>query len=69
MWSGAAPGLLLQQIKVKGLLYSKKAIWGYFVEVHMADRLIIRTEMATYDDTFNVWDFPGAWIIAGAALD
>ena len=63
--------LLLESLRVAGLLYCKKTIWGYFLEVWIGDRLYVRTENGVYYDesttsTTPEWHFPGSWIIPGA---
>jgi hypothetical protein len=61
---------MLENLRVAaGLLYCKKTIWGYFIEVWIGDKLYVRTENGVYYDdesTTPEWHFPGSWIIPGA---
>ena len=59
---------MLENLRVAGLLYCKKTIWGYFIEVWIGDKLCVRTENGVYHDesTTPEWRFPGSWIIPGA---
>ena len=42
--------MLLESLRVAGLLYTKRTIWGYFLEVWVGDRLYVRTENGVYYD-------------------
>ena len=59
---------MLENLRVAGLLYCKKTIWGYSIEVWIGDKLCVRTENGVYHDesTTPEWRFPGSWIIPGA---
>lgn len=57
---------MLEGISVCGLLNLKRTIWGYYIEVWAQDRVIVRTNMASYDETAGLWNFAGQWVIAGA---
>ena len=35
--------LLLEDLRVAGLLYCKRTIWGYFVEIWIGGKLYVRT--------------------------
>lgn len=58
--------MMLEGISVRGLLNLKRTIWGYYIEVWAQDRIILRTEMGTYDEATGLWSFAGQWVIAGA---
>ena len=58
--------MLLEDLRVAGLLYCKRTIWGYFVEIWTGDKLYVRTENGTYNESAQEWFFPGSWIIPGA---
>ena len=58
--------LLLEDIRVAGLLYCKRTIWGYFIEIWIGDKLYVRTENGAYNESTPEWFFPGSWIIPGA---
>ena len=49
-------------------LATKWSIWGYYIEVYAAERLLFRTPFGEYDEDCRVWKFPGAWIIPGPLL-
>ena len=47
-----------------GLLYCKRTIWGYFVEIWTGDKLYVRKENGTYNESVQVvlpgfMDYPG----------
>ena len=60
--------MMLENLRVAGLLYCKRTIWGYFLEVWICDKLYVRTDNGVYieESTTPEWYFPGAWIIPGA---
>ncbi len=59
--------MMLENLRVAGgLLYCKNIIWGYFIEAWTGDKLYVRTEYGTYNESAQEWFFPGSWITPGA---